>query len=141
CSASCRFDPEVDAPVKSTERPFDHTPIHTGDLPATPQRERTIHADAWIEAPPSLHELGADIDQPDAGYLRRIHGWLLWRAGPPTHGDARYLAIAVDDLAATWTFRLFPDGTGEGEGPDGAVHTRFRTWKEALRDHGRERSK
>ena len=120
--------------MKSTERPFDHTPVHTADLPATPQRERTIHADAWIEAPPALHELGADIGQPDAGYLRRIHRWLLWRAGPPTHGDARYLAIAADDLDDTWTFRLHPDGTGEGEAPDGQVHHRFRTWKEALRD-------
>jgi len=120
--------------VKSTERPFDHTPVHTAELPATPQRERTIHADAWIEAPASLRDLGADIGQPDAGYLRRIHGWLLWRAGPPTHGDARYLAIAADDLATTFTYRLFADGSGEGTGPDGIVHHRFRTWKEALRD-------
>ena len=122
--------------MKSTERPFDHTPVHTAELPATPQRERTIHADAWIEAPAALRDLGADIGQTDAGYLRRIHGWLLWRAGPPTHGDARYLAIAADDLATTYTYRLFADGSGEGAGPDGVVHHRFRTWKEALRDAG-----
>jgi len=120
--------------VKSTERPFDHTPVHTADLPATPQRERTIHADAWIEAPDTLRDLGADLGQPDAGYLRRIHRWLLWRAGPPAHGDARYLAIAADDLDDTWTFRLHPDGSGEGVGPDGRVHRRFRAWKESLRD-------
>ena len=122
--------------MKSTERPFDRTPVHTTDLPATPQRERTIHADAWIEAPAALRALGADIGQPDAGYLRRIHRWLLWRAGPPTHGDARYLAIAADDLERAFTYRLFADGTGEGLGPDGIVHHRFRTWKEALRDAG-----
>ena len=52
------------------------------------------------------------------------------------HADARYMAIAADDLDERWTFRLSPDGTGEGVGPDGRVHTRFRTWKEALRDAG-----
>ena len=31
-------------------------------------------------------------------------------------------------------FRLQPDGRGEGIGPDGVTHTRFRTWKESLRD-------
>ena len=45
------------------------------------------------------------------------------------------MAVAADDLAERWTFRLTPDGTGEA-GPDGRVHTRFRTWKEALRDAG-----
>jgi hypothetical protein len=44
------------------------------------------------------------------------------------------MAIDVDDLGRRYTYRLFPDGTGHGEGPDGVVHTRFRTWKEALRD-------
>ena len=33
-------------------------------------------------------------------------------------------------------FRLFADGTGEGTCPSGEAHTRFRTWKEDLRDHG-----
>ena len=48
--------------------------------------------------------------------------------------DARYMAIDSRDPARRFTFRLFPDGSGEGTGPDGRVHTRFRTWKEALRD-------
>ena len=48
--------------------------------------------------------------------------------------DARYGAVAADDLDEVWTFRLFPDGTGEGLGPDGTTHERFRSWKEALRD-------
>jgi hypothetical protein len=38
------------------------------------------------------------------------------------------------DPARQFTFRLFPDGSGEGVGPDGALHRRFRSWKEALRD-------
>jgi hypothetical protein len=33
-----------------------------------------------------------------------------------------------------FTFRLFPDGTGDGLGPSGERHTRFRSWKEDLRD-------
>jgi hypothetical protein len=122
--------------LPSTERPFDATPVHTADLPATPQRDRRIPATAWIEAPPTLLELGADIGEPIAAYLRRIGPWLLWRAGPPSHGDARYLALRADDLDDTFTFRLFADGRGEGTGPDGAVHHRFRTWKESLRDAG-----
>ena len=125
--------------LPSPQRPVDDTPVHTEDLPATPQRDRRIPATAWIEAPRTLLALGDDIGQPDAYYLRRIGPWLLWRAGPPSHGDSRYLALADDDLATTWTFRLFSDGTGEGEGPDGVVHRRFRTWKEALRDAGKER--
>jgi hypothetical protein len=123
--------------LPSSERPLDATPVHTEDLPATPQRTRRIPATAWIEAPRALRELGADIDEPVVGYLRRIGPWLLWRAGPPSRGDARYMALAADDLGTTWTFRVFPDGTGEGEGPDGVVHHRFRTWKEALRDAGK----
>jgi hypothetical protein len=46
------------------------------------------------------------------------------------------MAVAHDDLDDRWTFRLYPDGRGEGTGPDGVVHERFRTWKEALRDAG-----
>ncbi len=118
------------------DRPLDHTPVHTADLPATPQRDRTIPATAWIEAPPEVRALGVDLGHSVAFYLRRIGRWLLWRAGPATHGDARYMAQAADDLSERWTFRLFPDGTGEGHGPDGTVHRRFRTWKEALRDAG-----
>jgi hypothetical protein len=46
------------------------------------------------------------------------------------------MAIAADDLSERYTFRLFADGTAGGIGPDGVEHTRFRTWKEALRDAG-----
>ena len=118
------------------ERPLDESPVHTADLPATPQRDRRIPASAWVEAPDALRRLGDDIGAGEASYLRRIGRWLLWRAGPPSRGDARYLAVAADDLDQRWTFRLFADGRGEGEAPDGRVHDRFRTWKEALRDAG-----
>ena len=80
------------------DRPVDATPVHTEDLPATPQRDRAIPATAWIEAPAEL------------------------------------LALAADDLATRFTFRLYASGDGEGLGPDGVVHHRFRTWKESLRD-------
>jgi hypothetical protein len=115
-------------------RPTDDTPVHTDDLPDTPRRDRNIPASAWVEAPAALLHLGDDFDGPVADYKRRIGRWLLWRSGPATHADARYLAIAADDLDTSYTFRLFADGNGEGTGPSGATHTRFRTWKEDLRD-------
>lgn len=107
---------------------------HTAELPATPQRDYLIPSARWREAPAWLHELGSDFGVSLVAYKRRIGRWLLWRAGPASRADARYAAIAADDVTAAWTFRLFADGRGEGEGPDGVVHTRFRTWKEALRD-------
>jgi hypothetical protein len=119
------------------DRPRDDTPVHTADLPDTPQRDRRIPATAWIEAPPELLALGADIGDAEPGYIRRIHGWLLWRAGPATRGDARYLAVAADEPSVHHAFRLYPDGTGAGTGPSGAEHQRFRSWKEDLRDHAR----
>jgi hypothetical protein len=116
------------------DRPIDASPVHTADLPPLPQRDRTIPATAWIEAPDELLGLGADFGEPLVAYKRRIGRFLLWRAGPANHGDARYMALDLDDLTRRWTYRLFPDGRGEGTGPDGVVHGRFRTWKEALRD-------
>jgi hypothetical protein len=123
--------------VPYDQRPDDHTPIHTADLPATPIRDRAIPASAWIEAPAELLELGADLPgEPVASYKRRIGPWLLWRAGPATKADARYWAGRADDLSDTWTFTLTPDGSGHGTGPSGKDHERFRSWKEDLRDHG-----
>lgn len=120
------------------QRPLDATPVHTDDLPATPQRDRSIPASAWVEAPAELLALGEDLPgRPEATYKRRIGRWLLWRAGPATKAHARYLALAADDLGDQWAFRLHPDGAGEGTGPSGTVHDRFRAWKEDLRDHQR----
>lgn len=106
------------------------------DLPPTPQRDRNIPARAWIEAPDALVHLGDDIGGVEAQYKRRIGRWLLWRSGPATGADARYLAVDADDLSRSFTFRLFPDGSGSGDGPDGETYERFRTWKESLRDAG-----
>lgn len=119
------------------ERPVDDAPVHTADLPLTPQRDRRIPARAWVEAPDELLALGDELGGGEAGYIRQIHGWLLWRVGPPTGGDARYMAVAADRGTLQHCFRLFPDGTGQGRGPSGTAHDRFRTWKEDLRDHGR----
>jgi len=116
------------------DRPIDPTRVHTVDLPATPQRDRTIPATAWIEAPAALLDLGLDLGHELVAYKRRIGPWLLWRAGPAAKGDARYAALAAGDPRQQFTFRLHPSGDGEGVGPDGVVHTRFRAWKEALRD-------
>lgn len=126
---------DPDESLRADLRPYDDTPRHTADLPDTPVRDRNIPATAWIEAPTRLLQLGADLGIERVDYKRRIHGWLLWRAGPPSKGDARYLAIDASDLEHVHEFRLFPDGTGAGLGPSGGLHTRFRTWKEDLRDH------
>ena len=112
------------------DRPFVEEPVHTRELPATPQRSYRIPARAWIEAPRELLELGEDIEEP-VEYKRRIGRFLLWRAGPPV-GEARYLAVA-DDLSASFRFDLH-GRRGHGVGPDGQSHERFRTWKESLRD-------
>jgi hypothetical protein len=123
--------------VPFDQRPVDETPVHTADLPELPQRDRRIPARAWVEAPDELLRLGEDLGGAEAGFIRRIHGWLLWRAGPPSRGDARYLAVAADDPAVRHVFSVSPDGTGHGRGPSGTVHDRFRAWKEDLRDHAR----
>lgn len=114
------------------ERPVDDTPVHTEQLPPTPLRDRNIPVTAWVEAPPEARHLGDDLDDPLTTYKRRIGPWLLWRAGPASKGRARYLAVRADDLSVQHTFRLLPDGSGEGTGPSGEVHTRFRTWKQDL---------
>jgi hypothetical protein len=121
--------------LPADERPVDPTAVHTAALPATPIRDRNIPAFAWIEAPSELLHLGDDLGVGDAMYKRRIGRFLLWRAGPANHADARYLAIAADDLTVQFTFRLFPDGSGDGVGPSGARHQRFRSWKEDLHAH------
>lgn len=122
----------TDAPLPADARPVDHTPVHTADLPPTPTRDRNIPATAWVEAPDTVRHAGDDLGAPLVAYKRRIGRWLLWRAGPASGADARYVAVAADDLAATHVFRLFPDGTGDGVGPSGRHHVRFRTWKEDL---------
>ena len=122
--------------LPADQRPVDTTTVHTDDLPPTPVRDRQIPSSAWVEAPPELVGLGDDIGGPLVAYKRRIGPWLLWRAGPAARADARYLAIDHRDLRRQYTYRLHPDGSGEGVGPSGRTHTRFRTWKEDLRDHG-----
>jgi hypothetical protein len=121
-------------PVSAEDRPPVAVDFHTADLPATPTRDFLIPATRWVEAPESLITLGRDFGVELVAYKRRIKRFLLWRAGPARGADARYMAIAADDLAEQYTFRLFADGTAGGVGPDGVEHARFRAWKEALRD-------
>lgn len=96
--------------------------LRTADLSPTPVRDRVITAAEWEERPASV--------PPEAIYRRRIGRWLLWRTGPPKGGETTYFALDPDDLARCFTF----DGDAGGTGPSGAEHTRFRTWKEDLRD-------
>jgi hypothetical protein len=119
--------------LRYDQRPEDDTPVTTADLPATPTRDRNIVATAWIEAPIELLRLGDElVGTPAATFKRRIAEWLLWRAGPATGDHAVYWAADANDLNRQTTFRLFPDGSGDGLGPSGARHTRFREWKEDL---------
>ena len=111
------------------ERPFIEDRFHTSDLPDTPTRSFRIPASGWIEAPDELIRLGDELDEP-VEYKRRIGRYLLWRAGPPI-GAALYLALDRANTSRTFRFRLM-GRTGEGTGPDGSVHERFRTWKESL---------
>ena len=124
---------DAERALPADERPFDDTPVHTEDLPPTPIRDRNIPATAWVEAPEELVHLGDDIGQTLVTYKRRIGRWLLWRAGPASLANARYMAIDAEDLHRRHTFTLRPDGTGEGTGPDGVDYDRFRSWKESLR--------
>jgi hypothetical protein len=121
-------------PTPAEERTPTDRDWHTAELPALPQRDFLIPATRWTEAPSELVALGADLGVDLVAFKRRIGRYLLWRAGPAVKADARYLAVDADDLGRRFTYRLFPDGSGEGVGPDGRGHTRFRTWKEALRD-------
>jgi hypothetical protein len=116
------------------ERPPTERDWHTEELPATPQRDFLIPAQRWVEAPAELRSLGADFGIELVAYKRRIKRFLLWRAGPAAGADARYMAVDADDVGHRYVFRLHADGTGEGTGADGLTHTRFRTWKESLRD-------
>ena len=121
-------------PLPAHKRPINDTPVHTTDLPDLPIATYNIPASAWVEAPQALLDAGADIGQPDIMYKRRIGPWLLWRAGPARKADARYVAIHCDDLTRIHTFRIYPDGGGDGVGPSGTDHVRFRTWKEELNE-------
>jgi hypothetical protein len=127
----------VERALRYDERPIDNTLRHTAELPDTPTRDRNIPATAWVEAPAALLALGDDLGHTDpqfqvAMYKRRIGSWLLWRAGPAAEADARYLAVDSKDLTRHFSFRLHPDGAGEGQGPSGAVLHRFREWKQDL---------
>ena len=124
---------DVGAPERRPRTDRDWT---TADLPSTPQRDFLIPATHWLEAPDWLVALGHDFGVELVAYKRRIGRYLLWRAGPAKGSDARYAAVASDDLTRWFSFRMFSDGSGEGVGADAEVHTRFRTWKESLRDDG-----
>ena len=114
--------------VKYDERPTDDTPIHTADLPPTPIRDRNIPATAWIEAPDSLLTLGDDLPgSPVAEYKRRIGPWILWRAGPAKHADARYWASTRPRARST---RCACSPTARRRAwARAAHHDRFRAWK------------
>src|SRR2546429_8012420 len=106
--------------------PEDRPPVavdyHTEDLPPLPQRDYLIPAERWVEAPPELRELGADFGVSLVAYKRRIGRYLLWRGGPASRADARYMGPAPDDPAQRDTVPLPPRRTGGGVSADGETH-------------------
>ena len=50
------------------------------------------------------------------------------------NASENWRAVSLDDEQAICTFRLFPDGTGNGRGGDGKKHENFRTWKISLKN-------
>ncbi len=120
--------------LPADERPLVTEAFHTADLPPLPQRDRRLPASLWVEAPNELRDLGADLGYEVVAYKRRIGRWLLWRAGPAVGATARYAAVDANDLGRMVTFELDAEGVGHGVGPDNFTHTRFRSWKESLRD-------
>jgi hypothetical protein len=85
-------------PTPAEERPPTDRDWTTAELPDTPQRDFLIPAERWIEAPEAVRTLGADLGIDLVAYKRRINRYLLWRAGPAVKADARYMAVASDDL-------------------------------------------
>lgn len=126
----------MSAALPADQRPFDLSPVDTGDLPDTPTRDRNIAAAAWRQAPAELLTLGEDlgVGPERTAYKRRIGDWLLWRAGP-ARGPARYMAIHSHDLDRRFIFFLDGDGNDSGTGPTGIRHARFRKWKQDLLAH------
>src|SRR3546814_15266204 len=118
------------------QRPNDHTPVHTEDLPDTPIRDRAIPATAWVEAPEELLHLGDDLpDRPGASYKRSIGTWLLWRSGPARKAAAPFWAAQAADPSATWPLPLHPARRGRGVGPSGCVPERDRAGTNESADH------
>ena len=105
--------------LRYDERPYDETPVHT-ERPAGDAGPRPQHPGLRLGrgARPSCWRLGDDLPgRPVADYKRRIGPWLLWRAGPASGADARYWVARADDLAVSYTFRLFPVGRRRRRGP------------------------
>ena len=121
----------------TTSGPHDDTPVHTADLPATPDPRpqhpgdgvgRGARRAAGARRRPARH-------RPIAEYKRRIGPWLLWRAGPATRRRCPLLGRPGRRPRRQVHVPAVPRrATGQGVGPSGATHTRFRAWKEDLRD-------
>ena len=117
--------PGVDRPGLVTWPPADERPI---DHDAGPHRRPPADAHPGPQHPG--HGLGRGARRscstsattsasPVATYKRRIGRWLLWRAGPATRRRRPLPGRSTPTTStASSRFRLFPDGTGEGDGPE-----------------------
>ena len=118
--------------MPAEDRPLDATPFTTAALPDTPHARPTDPGDRWRQAPPELLAL----DPRRRRYLRRIGPWLLWRSGPATHDHATYWVARGGRPRRAAHPAPAAGRIGRRSGPSGARPSRFRTWKEDLRDNG-----
>ena len=117
------------------DRPIDPTPVHTVDLPATPQRDRTIPATAWIEAPAALLDSRARprsrarrVQAPDRAVVA------LARRSRGEGERALRRARGRRSRASSSPSGCIRRATVKASVPTASCTTRFRAWKEALRD-------
>jgi len=83
------------------ERPPTERDWHTDELPPNSAARLPDSRDALGRGNRmSCGPLGADFGVDLVAFKRRIHRYLLWRAGPAVHADAEYMAIDADEPGA-----------------------------------------
>ena len=123
--------------LKYDERPADDTPIHTADLPAD-AGARPQHPGDGVDRGARRRSSTSATTCPAARWPTTSAGsgrGCCGGPGPPPAPMPATSRCGPTTSTVHHTFRLFPDGDGDGTGPSGERHTRFRTWKEDLRDH------
>ena len=119
---ACAGDPPL---PPADERPVDPTPVHTADLPAHahPRPQHPGRRPGSRRPPSCCTSATTSGDSAVIAYKRRIGPMaaLAGRAGQPGRRPLPGRRRPTTS-AAQHTFRLYPDGHGEGVGPSGPTH-------------------